>query len=426
MTLGAWPTPRAASLEAPAAPRAGNISLPALLAAFIVLQSAIAGFTSQVDLPGGFSVQAILTLAYAVFSWLVIAWNPHLPRPAFQAIWPALALLAYAVLSLAWTEISTVAIQNLSVLAAFVGIMAVTATFARTDRRFAPTVMKAFWWAVTIASLQYLVVVGLYGPGTTENPIMPARPYAMFALLGLAAVLAGWRYRNRAGLAIGILTLATIALSLSRTSLIIAVVLFALMWIPARGAAGWLRLTLLSAIAVGALLWAINNVPALHERFFEGDVTLGSGAFAINASGRTMVWAIVLESWQNSPWLGQGPGSASPPLEERLPDRGINGHPHNDYLRVLHDYGVVGLALFALTLLTLFHRLFRLWTQDHVLHSPAAPTLLAALLGMIGFMGMMATDNPFAYGFFMGPLAVLLGTALGAASRERAGVPTST
>ncbi|HWG85643.1 MAG TPA: O-antigen ligase family protein, partial [Deinococcales bacterium] len=323
----------AAQLPSPAAPvarrgsRERTLPLTALLAGFIVLQSALTGFSTQVDVPGGLSVQGLLTLSYAGISVLVLLASPTLPRPAFKAFWPVMLFLGFSLLALGWYTLTIVGVQNLSAFASFVGVFVLCATWARDDERFGGMLMKVFWWAVAIASFQYLVVAALYGPGQTENPIMPARPFAMFALIGLAAVLAGWRYGNRAGLFLGLLVVATIGISLSRTSLIVSVVLLALMWIPARGVKGWLRLAALAALAVFSLNWAIYNIPALHDRFFEGDVTLGAGGVAVNASGRTLVWQIVVDSWRDSPWIGKGPGSANPPLEARLPGRGINGHP---------------------------------------------------------------------------------------------------
>ena len=64
-------------------------------------------------------------------------------------------------------------------------------------------------------------------------------------------------------------------------------------------------------------------------------------------------------------------------------------------------------------------RLYRFWSFADARRYNSAPMLLASILALIGFMGMMATDNPIVYGFFTAPLAVLLGTALGTFSRER-------
>ena len=118
------------------------------------------------------------------------------------------------------------------------------------------------------------------------------------------------------------------------------------------------------------------------------------------------------KTWQSaveSPWIGKGAGSASAYLAD-LYDGDI-AHPHNDYLRILHDYGVVGLVLFLYGLARVGRLFWRNWAQPRELLQRRLS--LAAALALTAIAMMMVTDNTLVYVFVMGPLGILLGTALG-------------
>ncbi len=83
--------------------------------------------------------------------------------------------------------------------------------------------------------------------------------------------------------------------------------------------------------------------------------------------------------------------------------------PHNDYLRLLVDQGVVGAVLLTVGLLVIARRSLRLAVRDaqhRALH-------VAALSATLGLMGCMLTDNPMVYIFVMMPTAVILGASIG-------------
>ena len=78
------------------------------------------------------------------------------------------------------------------------------------------------------------------------------------------------------------------------------------------------------------IIWAFNYFDDLRDRFLKGDVSMRIGTFEINASGRTAFWRTTMESFDKSPIIGKGAGSAEGLIESVF---GTIRHPHNDYLR---------------------------------------------------------------------------------------------
>ena len=78
-----------------------------------------------------------------------------------------------------------------------------------------------------------------------------------------------------------------------------------------------------------------------HDRFITGDVKSYNGV-GIRLSGRNKLWGTTWTSAQTSPIIGHGAGSSDALITNTFVNA---GHPHNDYLRLLNDYGLVGLLL---------------------------------------------------------------------------------
>ena len=89
------------------------------------------------------------------------------------------------------------------------------------------------------------------------------------------------------------------------------------------------------------------------------------GSSAAYTSGRVVIWTQTWQSAVESPWIGKGAGSASAYLAD-LYDGDI-AHPHNDYLRILHDYGVIGLVLFLYGLVRVGLMCWRTWAHTEQL-----------------------------------------------------------
>ncbi|HEX2862923.1 MAG TPA: hypothetical protein VHN99_00015, partial [Deinococcales bacterium] len=106
--------------------------------------------------------------------------------------------------------------------------------------------------------------------------------------------------------------------------------------------------------------------------------------------------------------------SAAADIDAELPNPGISGHPHNDYLLVLHDYGLLGEVFFVLGWLLLAGALFRAWRDAVRRDAPLDKVLaLSGFLTVAGLLVAMSTDNPFTYPFVMVPSSFIVGAALG-------------
>lgn len=246
------------------------------------------------------------------------------------------------------------------------------------------------------------------------------RTFALFLIPIYALALAAWRVRGPAYALIAAGAFLLIVLTLSRTVLAVCVGLLgiAFLW-----RASWrTRITgVLLAAAAGALLLTMEPI---RERMFDPD-TLRSGRLTdvgvegtgrsaqlslggISTSGRGLLW---LQTWRHavqSPLTGHGTGSAEAYLATEL--QFVTALPHNDYLRVFHDSGVVGLVvLIAMGAVGL------VWLRRLQLRSR---TRLGQELGLAAFMTWLAyllvavTDNILVYtSFFTQNMFLLIGLA---------------
>jgi O-antigen ligase len=254
-----------------------------------------------------------------------------------------------------------------------------------------------------------VIVIGL--PVADEAPwFVGARSMALLAFVPLSWHLAHRSEERGAGVK-AVLWLLAIALSLSRTALAVGIVYVLLATLirrrPYAGLFGS-RLAKIGAIlcVVAAL---VTFVQPLRDRFFTGDLGWQVGTVGINVSGRATMWTTVIESGARSPVVGQGLGTSQLAIAAALE----LGHPHNDYLRIWHDLGVVGLLLFVVSLIGWQVRLVADWRASARQRHPLAPLKLSATLALLGLLLAAITDNAIIYPFVMGPLGLLVGAGLG-------------
>ena len=115
-------------------------------------------------------------------------------------------------------------------------------------------------------------------------------------------------------------------------------------------------------------------------------------------TGRTEIWGIYIEHALEHPWFGQGPGTFSgksvvtEALLNQLGHLGEIYTPHNMYIAVLGDAGVLGLLTF---LVTVFLLVFGLGHQLH----PLCANAIASLGVLFLISGMAETREVFNAGF---------------------------
>tara|TARA_Y100000996_G_scaffold326850_1_gene262889 strand:- start:411 stop:971 length:561 start_codon:yes stop_codon:yes gene_type:complete len=75
-------------------------------------------------------------------------------------------------------------------------------------------------------------------------------------------------------------------------------------------------------------------------------------------SGHTVIYITALDLWTDSPVIGNGIKSFRIKCFTKLylPNRSCEGHPHNYYLELLNDTGLVGTLVFFLFLFLIFRK----------------------------------------------------------------------
>jgi O-antigen ligase len=126
-------------------------------------------------------------------------------------------------------------------------------------------------------------------------------------------------------------------------------------------------------------------------------------------TGRSLMWSKMWERIDEQPLLGYG-ANASESFISKL-TRGLK-HPHNDWLRLLFDFGYIGTVIFALSLLMqalhAYRRAKRTVGEISLLFYAGASSILSFIL-------FMFTDNILLYAAFFGNLQFMfLGLAYAA------------
>jgi O-Antigen ligase. len=171
-----------------------------------------------------------------------------------------------------------------------------------------------------------------------------------FVLLGVAAAIRREHTQQSRYLVLAV-CFVILLVSESRSALL---VLAALLIIAPTGSSWRLRLGLLGFYAAGFVV--LFQTAAFQEVMFRsavGSVTelAAVDSAAIRTGGRLVAWPAFIMG-MNDVWFGQG-SVASSDYGQMVFGQGRWSHPHNEYIRLLFDYGVVGTFLFIAPLVWL-------------------------------------------------------------------------
>ena len=166
------------------------------------------------------------------------------------------------------------------------------------------------------------------------------------------------------------------------------------------------------AAGTAGFIAVLNANQNLYNRFFHEDAHMKIGGIAINGTGRTQIWNLLLDHVGNDWIFGKGISSSEDMVKSAMSKMGV-GQPHNDYLRFYFDQGIVGLSIYLVFIGGLFYRAMqnlrrsiKNQSTDYYLH-------IGAMLGLTGVLFSMLTDNSVIYPPVMIPLAILVGCSLG-------------
>lgn len=182
-------------------------------------------------------------------------------------------------------------------------------------------------------------------------------------------------------------------------------------------------------------LWIILTVTVLavgvfySDRFQQKTFWSGSGVLSdvrldnpnFRSSGRSFLWERLDWEIEQKPWFGHG-SNAQEAFVEAVTGGDVV-HPHNDWKRLLFDYGYFGAVIFALCLLLQAFHALKMANQ-----SKGATQMLFYMgaSAFIPFVMLMFTDNIIIYSLFFGNLQfTILGMAYAAKYAEENKSPIS-
>ena len=238
------------------------------------------------------------------------------------------------------------------------------------------------YYSYLLFGTEFGVTVGQYG----ELPGPYGTQYEanlLGAYCGATAVVMLAMYvqeRRRASLVGYGICMAGMAISLSRAAVGATVIGLALLTLWAQKK-GWLTKRVLASVATATLLVALAILPALASSYVErfSTVDISDPTADDNTAYRVLTWGLALDSIANHPLLGNGAGSfqAEYTSEEIFVENESGVWISNSGLRVLHDTGLVGFAVFLLFLAALARKAWR-FMKDR-----PDPRLAALLLGTV-------------------------------------------
>ncbi len=170
-------------------------------------------------------------------------------------------------------------------------------------------------------------------------------------------------------------------------------------------------------ILIGVIELGIFYMPRTQEKMFYS----GQGTFAelrldnpdFATTGRSFMWDMMKPGIKEKPIFGHGANASEMFI---LVLTGGLAHPHNDWLRLLYDYGYVGTFIFALCILMqFFHTLKRAKKTS----GETKNLFFAGASSFLPFVLFMFTDNIILYAAFFGNLQfTILGLAYASLNKD--------
>lgn len=321
-------------------------------------------------------------------------------RPAGvpAALW---LFLAWVMINAAFVGFTSQGIQNVSLYVIFVLTIAYCARFSSVGT--GEKLLRAIRMAAAIGACLWLPTVILNGPGR-DGLLLTRGAAAMICVVGMIAAV-GLVKQSKFAAVMPFFFALVIAASLSRLALVAAAVLL-IMSVFARarkiGRALFFRVAL---VAVAAVV-LFQSFPPLQERFSQNDGSSIAG-IEVGTSGRTTLWNELLSHLTPyNVFTGRGAGSAEQTIAEQFVRI---TQPHSDYLRVLNDFGIVGLTLFIASLLALLIGAVARWRKAPLEYRAIHLSAVTAVVIIILYAFL---DNIVIYIFAMMPFAAIIGVSL--------------
>lgn len=300
------------------------------------------------------------------------------------------------------------------VAAVFVG-RTIDVGMGRTDRLLAWMERLGFAWALVS------IVEAASRHVDVAFPALTGRATSAMLVTLLAVAWARWiTGRRRLSFVAVVVIFAAIVIGEARTASIAALVAAVSMWsvVTFRWSFSYtVKATFAGLLFVTVTVLVLAWTPA-GSRIVSGLAQLPTmladptgGVAAGVTQGRSTVWAHMIARVAEAPMLGYGAGAAAWASFDVTQSNHWR-HPHNDYLRVLHDTGLIGLVLLVGLLVSLAGTALRVIRRSRRSMSNAPIEAVAALGSLAGIGALMLTDNVIVYTYVLVPTGLLAGKAL--------------
>jgi len=292
-----------------------------------------------------------------------------------------LIFLAFSGCSLAWSSTVSVTASG-AYWFAMAGDVAMVLLLIRgaVTRDVASSMMKGFVWGACCIALVAWILPASYDLRLGDEEFFNANQigfecaFAFFMAQYLMRIKEGkWTFA-------AVILAVTLLRSLSKTTIVAFALSQSYLLIHDRSISRKTKLVCTGAVVVVILLfWG------LLESYY--DVYTNAGNQAETLTGRTAIWATVLNASFDLPWFGHGFDSMWKVIPPFGPDRFEARHAENELLQQFYAYGLVGVAM----LVGLYGSLYRQFRQ---LYDGPLKVLFISMLFFI-FVRGLAEAEPF-------------------------------
>lgn len=337
------------------------------------------------------SLNVVLTICYFGLTWVLLVIQGRRVLPALVFVVLAVCVAGAFIQG---TEVRHT--QYLLTIACFV--LGASVTLGARALVFVPRVfLAAGFMAALVATADLLYRFEWIGRANATTA-----PLTILVLLVFSA-------RERTSIQVfafvaSILALASVSLDTSRMATA-ASLLILVVWLAAFS--GWrlmYRLTLIAAFVLSQLyFWSTN--PWAQQRLAGRDNTVLLGPITVNGEGRTEAASIVEHGARNlvEVLIGRGAGKSG----QSLVDAGfILDKPHDEFLRLFVDLGIVGAATWIVLILGMF-----VLGGVLIAKGERKTGFLAGAIGLI-ILAFSYSDNVMSYSWILAPSGILIAFAM--------------
>ena len=354
--------------------------------------------------------------------WVLVRRRDGPTRPPLDGLLPGLALLLWLALTALWSPAPWRSAG--SHLWQYGQLLLVPLIAAACPPQQALRALRHFVLASTVVALLFALGRLAVLPESTLawHTTLQAEGNQRIAtsiLLSLGACLALWLGLGERGAARWTWCTAAVACALAvalqdrRTGMLLLPTVL-LVWGLVRQPGGWRRIGIAAAIAfAGLAAWQVSD--GVRARFAEGAMELrqysGDDTVATSWGQRLRMWELTGAMVAERPWTGHGVASWRGLWQQRVtPGTALAEHstPHNEYLLLAQQGGVIALGLWLWLLLSALRR-------AAAAEAPGVPALMAwTALAWVGLFNAVLRDAKFAL-----PLLLLAALATAWARAER-------